>query len=233
MTRREQIKSRQYSMTTSPSITGLELLNTAPYGAYAVNPTQTIWFWNPGAEQILGHQATDVIGRPCYQVLQSLSAQNSTRVCQQGCPSLLETREGRIPLVYDVRMLCASGQRKRVAVTPMIISAAKATEVILVHLFHEPGDHARAKRVASIVKGALSERSAPNEAPAPRETQPLTLRELQVLRLTAAGLTPQETAGELSISYHTVRNHIANIRRKLGEHTKLDLVRTAHALGLI
>ena len=220
-------------MPSNPGIFGLDLLNTAPYGAYAVDPSQTIRSWNPGAEQILGHRARDVIGQPCYQVLQGLSQHDSTPVCQQGCPSLLHTRQGRIPPVYGVRMLCASGRRKLVAVTPMVISAAEAGDIVLVHLFHESDNHARARRIAGAVKDLLSERPTTDQATVSSEKQPLSRRELQVLRLTAAGLTPQETAAELGLSYHTVRNHMANMRRKLGQHNKLDLVRTAHDLGLI
>ena len=45
--------------------------------------------------------------------------------------------------------------------------------------------------------------------------QPLTSREMQVLRIAAAGLTNQEIADQLVISRFTVRNHIRNILAKL------------------
>lgn len=44
----------------------------------------------------------------------------------------------------------------------------------------------------------------------------LTARELEVLRLVAAGLTDAEIAGQLVLSAHTVHRHLSNIRSKLG-----------------
>jgi DNA-binding NarL/FixJ family response regulator len=44
----------------------------------------------------------------------------------------------------------------------------------------------------------------------------LTLREQEVANLVARGLTNPQIATELSVSEHTVANHLAKIRRKLG-----------------
>jgi DNA-binding NarL/FixJ family response regulator len=44
----------------------------------------------------------------------------------------------------------------------------------------------------------------------------LTARELEVLRLVAAGRTNREIASALTISEHTVARHIQNIFAKLG-----------------
>ncbi len=49
----------------------------------------------------------------------------------------------------------------------------------------------------------------------PENTDPLTERELEVLRLTARGLTNQEIALELNVSERTVTTHISNILDKL------------------
>lgn len=55
----------------TPTLTGLELLEEVPYGAYAVNLAQTIRFWNRSAECITGHRAQDVIGLRCFEVLRN------------------------------------------------------------------------------------------------------------------------------------------------------------------
>ena len=58
--------------------------------------------------------------------------------------------------------------------------------------------------------------------------QPLTTRELEILRLIAAGLRNAEIAEHLSISPATVKRHIANTYGKLGaEHRTEALVRAA------
>ena len=49
----------------------------------------------------------------------------------------------------------------------------------------------------------------------PPTTDPLSERELEVLRLIAEGLTNQEIADRLVISERTARNHVGNILSKL------------------
>ena len=44
----------------------------------------------------------------------------------------------------------------------------------------------------------------------------LTKRELEVLRLVAAGHTNNQIASELGISCHTVRRHLQNVFARLG-----------------
>lgn len=61
----------------------------------------------------------------------------------------------------------------------------------------------------------------------------LTTRELEVLRLLAEGLSNAAIASRLTISVHTVRNHVANILGKLGVHSKLEALATAVREGLL
>ncbi len=63
--------------------------------------------------------------------------------------------------------------------------------------------------------------------------EPLSPRELQVLRLLASPLTSTEIADELFISANTVRFHIKNIYGKLDVHRRADAVDRASALGII
>jgi NarL family two-component system response regulator LiaR len=64
-----------------------------------------------------------------------------------------------------------------------------------------------------IAKKLLSELSRPADGP-PTE-DPLTERELEVIRLVAQGKSNQEIAGNLVISEATVRTHVSNILGKL------------------
>jgi DNA-binding NarL/FixJ family response regulator len=52
----------------------------------------------------------------------------------------------------------------------------------------------------------------------------LSRREMEVLRLLAAGLQTQTIAAELCISRTTVCNHIESILRKLCVHRRLDAI---------
>lgn len=56
---------------------------------------------------------------------------------------------------------------------------------------------------------------------------PLTVREREILRLLAAGLSAPQIGGTLGISAHTVHRHVANMSSKLGLRGVVPLVRYA------
>ena len=62
---------------------------------------------------------------------------------------------------------------------------------------------------------------------------PLTARELEVLRLVAAGLSSREVAEQLVISVRTVKQHLQNIYGELGVHSRLQAVQHAQKLRLL
>ena len=63
--------------------------------------------------------------------------------------------------------------------------------------------------------------------------EPLTPREVEVLRLVAAGYTNRQIAEELTISVRTVESHRASVMDKLGLHSRVELVRYAKKQGLL
>ncbi|MEW1822586.1 LuxR C-terminal-related transcriptional regulator [Arthrobacter sp. NPDC080031] len=70
--------------------------------------------------------------------------------------------------------------------------------------------------------------------PAPqRLLEPLSERELQVLRLLSSELDGPEIARELTISLNTLRTHTKNIYAKLGANSRRSAVRRAEELGLL
>ena len=217
----------------------LEILRAAPYGAYAMNMNQRIIFWNRTAEVLTGHRANQVIGRKCYEVLQNRPQGGNTPACMEGCPSILLARGGRVAPVMNVQMLCASGERKQVTMTPLLLPDGDAGPIMLLHLFHEMTDQARAKRVADGVRKVLSP-SRHLGGPIDQQTTAtadeaalLTAREVEVLRLVGSGLSIRDMARELVLSVSTVRNHIYHARTKLGVATTLDAVLTARRWGLL
>ena len=68
-------------------------------------------------------------------------------------------------------------------------------------------------------------RACKNESPL---THP-SLRQLQILQLLDSGLRIKQIADQLSISENTVKTHIRQLKKKLGEHTLAGLAK--HAPG--
>jgi DNA-binding NarL/FixJ family response regulator len=62
---------------------------------------------------------------------------------------------------------------------------------------------------------------------------PLTPRELEVVKLIAEGLTSEEIAEQLFISKKTVDRHRANVLEKLGMRNRVELTRYAIRRGLV
>jgi LuxR family maltose regulon positive regulatory protein len=63
--------------------------------------------------------------------------------------------------------------------------------------------------------------------------EPLSKREMDVLRLLATGMSNPEIANELYIATSTVRSHLKNIYGKLDVHKRWDAVHRAEELGLL
>jgi LuxR family maltose regulon positive regulatory protein len=70
-------------------------------------------------------------------------------------------------------------------------------------------------------------------SPAATLPEPLSERELEVLRLLESPLSSVDIARELYISTHTVRSHIKSIYAKLDVHNRLEAVQRARQLRLL
>jgi DNA-binding NarL/FixJ family response regulator len=80
---------------------------------------------------------------------------------------------------------------------------------------------------------ALAEIAALAAAGASRDTHGLTARELEVLRLIAAGQTNKAVAAELVLSERTVERHVSNIFAKLGVSSRAAATAFAYEHDLV
>ncbi len=69
--------------------------------------------------------------------------------------------------------------------------------------------------------------------PTPALAEPLSERELDILRLMAEGDSNKEIAAALYIAEGTVKNHVTNVLGKLGVRDRTQAVLRARGLGLI
>jgi len=100
-----------------------------------------------------------------------------------------------------------------------------------------PGDahlpwHGDVADSVEAVAGFLRVPPPAREAP-PDGVGELSAREREVLRLVAEGLSDADIAERLVLSPHTVHRHVANIRRKLGLHSRSAAAAAAARAGLI
>jgi LuxR family maltose regulon positive regulatory protein len=94
----------------------------------------------------------------------------------------------------------------------------------LVAAFEQPD------RIALMSTSPDSPQQSPRSQPL---VEPLSERELEVLRLLATGLSNPEIAQKLFIATSTVRSHLKNIYGKLNVHRRWDAVHRAEELGLL
>ncbi|MFM8320230.1 MAG: LuxR C-terminal-related transcriptional regulator [Chloroflexota bacterium] len=84
----------------------------------------------------------------------------------------------------------------------------------------------------ALVQSAGAALTAAQAAPAAL-VEPLSPRELEVLRLVALGLTNPQIGERLFISVRTVKKHLENIHGKLGAQNRTQAVARARELGLL
>jgi len=125
------------------------------------------------------------------------------------------------PILYEALKAGASGFVLKTAADRDLVSACRATMRGETFLY--------AGAVSALVRDYL-DRARRGEA---ASLDPLTPRELEVVKLVAEGHTSDEIAEMLVISRKTVDRHRANILEKLGMRDRVDLTRYAIRRGLI
>ena len=86
----------------------------------------------------------------------------------------------------------------------------------------------------SVIMGIAQRVAAARERGPERPTvEPLTARELEVLRALAEGMTTPAICERLDISRNTLRTHVQNVMTKLHAHSKLEAVTVALRLRII
>jgi DNA-binding NarL/FixJ family response regulator len=107
-----------------------------------------------------------------------------------------------------------------------VLTKARAFDEIVrtIHAAHAGEVTIPLAKLSSIAGGLRSSRALAGE---------LTVRELEVLGHLGEGLSNEAIAELLSLSPHTVRNHVQRIIMKMGAHSKLEAVTRALREGLI
>jgi two-component system nitrate/nitrite response regulator NarL len=95
------------------------------------------------------------------------------------------------------------------------------------------GDVAYSPDMTSLMFERLAELSGERRRQVRSHAESLTLREAEVLSYVAKGLANRDISEKLSLSTHTVKNHMHNILKKLHVKTRREAVRLALQQGLL
>ena len=86
---------------------------------------------------------------------------------------------------------------------------------------------------AAYIASCAAELEASLGAEVPAAVEPLSPRELDVLRLLATDLSQREIGAALYVSINTVKSHVRAILRKLDAGTRAEAVEHARRRGLL
>lgn len=200
----------------------LENLVSTAEPAFASDRKGSIVAWNESAERLLGHTASDVIGKHCFDVLDGRDVFGN-RFCDEHCAirNMVRRHEPIHHCLLSYRT--ESSDRIDVSVSAFVVYGDAPSNYCVVHVLESisnPDDESRLSipdRFASII-------SSDESAEANASSVELTARETEVLRMLTTCSTTPEIARRLSISEGTVRNHVRNILNKLDVHSRLEAV---------
>ena len=127
--------------------------------------------------------------------------------------------------VFPALRAGAIGYLLKDATAPRLVEAVQAAA---------RGESVLQPSVAAKVLARMSRLPDVAREPRPQPlVDPLTQRELEVLRALADGLSNREAAERLYLSEGTVKNHVTNVLAKLGVRDRTQAALRAHALGLL
>jgi len=207
-----------------------EALAKTATGAFAIDGSDRVVYWSEGAERLLGHRASDVVGRPCFELLSGCDPFGN-RYCSAHCPIVSLMREGVEPEPFFMDVKRRDGSRVKVRVRTVALPEAGPGFRSIVHLI-DPGDD---ERLANVVKELRlsTRRESAAALPLPTLGNPLTTREREIVQLLSDGFAALNIAARLNLSHATVRNHIQNILRKLEVHSQVEAISVVFRKGWI
>jgi len=205
----------------------LDIVTRTGDGVVAVDEAHRIVLWNAAAEEITGYPASEVLGRPCYEVTKGRD-RNGNLLCYPGCPIAFMARREEFVRSYDMVVRCRSGEDRWINVSTIVLPRKSGLNCLVVHLFRDITVERTLRKLVEELSacGVLSS----SEGRSPLAS--LTPREREVLQLVTQGARTREIAAKLYLSPLTVRNHVHRILQKLGARSRAEAVALAIRHGL-
>jgi DNA-binding NarL/FixJ family response regulator len=157
-------------------------------------------------------------------VMDGAAATRYLHINQPDCRVIALTTFDEDSVVFDALRSGAIGYLLKDASTEKLYEAIRAAA---------RGESVLAPSVAARLVAQFSRLSESAPRWAQELAEPLSAREMDVLRLVASGSTNREISEKLVLSEGTVKNHITSIFAKLGVNDRTRAVLKAQELGLV
>lgn len=208
-------------------------LGKAADAVHVIRDSGEICFWNHSAETLFGFPSEEVLGKTCSAVLHGIGALG-TEVCHPRCSPLQCARKGTHIPSFDLNVTTRSGERLWINVSSIVSHNRRTSRSLLVHLARDISSQKQQEERFNRIVTISREISALGEAvTGAAPVAPLSVHELEILRMFAAGSTASRIAKTLAISPQTLRNHLHHINQKLRTHNRLEAVMHAIQRRLI
>lgn len=208
-------------------------LGPSPEATIAIDDRGIIVAWNPAAQRLLGWKATEAIGKQCHQIMHGLTPAGAP-LCSADCAIVQLCRDGTAGRRFEMVARRSDGSEVWLDVATVLVDDGRP---VAVHVLSESVAAKRLADVATEVAQRLGAgkpgAAAPDERARQAIHQALTPREIEVLRLLAAGVDTDAIGRRLHLSRNTVRNHVQNLLPKLGLHSRIEAVVLALRAGLV
>jgi DNA-binding NarL/FixJ family response regulator len=184
-----------------------------------------------------------VLQREGYRVKLALDGQEGLlMIADPSAPPDLVILDLNLPYVNGLSILARTRNDNRYRHVPVMILSVLHQDEIAVRALEGGADIFLTKpvspmrlaaSVAAVLRRAEEAHSVPEASPCQWAGRRLTQRETGILELLIKGYTNQQIADVLFISEVTVRNHLANIFRKLGVHNRTQAAWYVQQMKLI
>ncbi len=172
----------------------------------------------------------EMVGCKCHEKFRRRSTP-----CPQ-CPSVTVFRTGE-PAVVERRIDLPGGVQKWAETRAYPIRGKSGNVELVVKISSEITGRKRTEdqkqRYIETIERLLADAAQQPAVPPAKEAELLTVREKQVLRLLAQGLSNPEIARALHISPHTAKRHVANIFAKIEARDRAQAALWASRNGLV
>jgi diguanylate cyclase (GGDEF)-like protein/PAS domain S-box-containing protein len=135
------------SVATSVESFHTQLLDSLYDGVYFVDAERRITYWNKGAELLTGYEASEVVGRHCFDNFLVHVDQTGHALCSQGCPLSQTISDGK-RREAEVYLRHKLGHRVPVSVRASPIEIGNGSRIGAVEVFSDISALKRLERQA-------------------------------------------------------------------------------------